>query len=163
MSTLNPMVPPPKLVPPPTLRQRTVPASTTPQARPQARSVSVQNPTYSPTTQPSIRSRENAVVNRFSDTSKATRILLMNAGLILIMAIIYTIWLWVQPEAWNTPLGEGEEFSVFSKLINGLYVSIVTHSTVGFGDFFPLSVPAKILVMIHGMMVFYINLFLGLS
>ena len=88
---------------------------------------------------------------------------MMNVGVILFMAIIYTIWLWVQPEAWNTPLGEGEEFSVFDKLINGLYVSIVTHTTVGFGDFFPLSVPAKIFVMIHGMMVFYFNLFLGLS
>jgi hypothetical protein len=95
--------------------------------------------------------------------SKAVRMLNINLAILVFFGLVYTIWMWVSPDDWASPLGEGESFSVIDKLVNGFYLAVVAHTTVGFGDFYPNSVPAKITSMIHGIIVFYMNLYVGLS
>ena len=82
----------------------------------------------------------------------------INIGLIILFGVIYAFYLIKAENAWATPLGDGEKFSFGDKLINGFYASIIIHTSVGFGDFYPKHLIPKVLVMIHSVLVFFINL-----
>ena len=58
--------------------------------------------------------------------------LYINIFILFIYAIIYTFYLAAVEDAWANPLDEEQEFSDKHKLINGLYVSTIVHTTIGF-------------------------------
>lgn len=64
---------------------------------------------------------------------------------IITFAILYRFLSVHSPSAFSHPLS----------LLDSLYFSVITSLTVGYGDIVPLSQLAKLLVMFHGMFVFY--------
>lgn len=69
--------------------------------------------------------------------------LMKNVGLIVLFAIVYH------------SLPEGS-FNKPMKLIDALYFSAVTHTTLGYGDFYPESNTAKALCSLHSFMMFFL-------
>lgn len=82
----------------------------------------------------------------------------INVAVLFIFGIIYTVYLSMHEDHWATPLGDDEKFSDADKLLNGFYASIIIHTSVGFGDFYPKHAIPKILVAVHSVIVFFVNL-----
>tara|TARA_R100001163_G_C5059658_1_gene196360 strand:- start:1094 stop:1528 length:435 start_codon:yes stop_codon:yes gene_type:complete len=123
-------------------------------------------PAGSPVSPPAytgIANTARGLVSGFNQTGKSMRFVIANIVIILVFGTIYTIWMWAKPEDWANPLGENEEFGIVDKIFNGLYTSVVTHTSVGFGDIFPKSEWAKVTLMLHVIITFMMNLYIGLS
>jgi|SaaInlStandDraft_1057018.scaffolds.fasta_scaffold42443_3 hypothetical protein len=69
----------------------------------------------------------------------------------VIFAVLY-LFLCNDPEDWDGM--DNANDSVGKKLFNRLYFTMTTNTTVGYGDITPKSVKAKILVMMHFLVVF---------
>lgn len=59
---------------------------------------------------------------------------------------------------WILDQDDSEEHFGFSDLIDAYYFSAVTSSSVGYGDFLPKTRKAKILTMIHILIMFFVVL-----
>lgn len=69
--------------------------------------------------------------------------LMKNIGIILVFALLYHSL----PEgSFNKPMNE----------IDAIYFSAVTHTTLGYGDFYPESKTAKSLCSLHSLMMFFL-------
>ena len=64
--------------------------------------------------------------------------------LIVVFAFIYQYMISNNPEEWSHPTDENGD-----SIINGLYVSTVINSTVGYGDYYPFSQRAIIMVVLN--------------
>jgi voltage-gated potassium channel len=87
------------------------------------------------------------VIKRLSNTSimniKLLYITMINFGIILIMAIIITLFFDVNDF-------NGKQYSgiTFNSFIENFYYSTITISTIGYGDIYPITQRARIIVTI---------------
>jgi hypothetical protein len=100
-------------------------------------------------------------------TSKGYILVTVNIIIMLLFSVYYTFRLWDKDTrrlyfGVQDPVNE-IDFSVPHKIINGVYYSIVTHATLGFGDYFPIANETKGVVLFHVLLVFLLNLFIILS
>ncbi len=73
------------------------------------------------------------------------RFLTLNLILILLMAIIY----WVNRDGFNKKIN----------VVDSLYFSTVTQTTLGYGDVYPEKTSTKLLVVFHIITSLYFNVF----
>ncbi len=85
---------------------------------------------------------------------------ILNIVILFFFAIIYTFI--IDTETWSTSVQpeEGSDYTTGQKLKHGIYNSVIIHTTVGFGDFYPKTSLGQIFVMIHALSVFFINMVL---
>ena len=87
--------------------------------------------------------------------------IIANFSLIIIFAVIYYIIYLVQGETEGED-GEKVFYSPYSTdkitFFDALYFSFVVHFTLGFGDIFPSSIVARIAVILHTTLFWFISL-----
>lgn len=95
---------------------------------------------------------------------KAPRFVKVNLGIIFLFGVIYATWFIIKEDDWNVPLSEGKKKTeIYEKIFNGFYFSTVMHTSVGYGDIYPLTDASKIAIMIHATGIFLMNLWVGFS
>lgn len=81
------------------------------------------------------------ILNYLSPTSRLHKVLIMNMILLLIFSMIYYFL-----------FKSGDHFHIKYKdesYLDSLYYTIVTQAFLGYGDIYPISKTAKIVVIIH--------------
>lgn len=87
-------------------------------------------------------------------TSRTTVIMANVAAMLLFAAVYYVIGL---KKNFNLPSFQDKETPDY---FFALYFSTITHSTAGFGDCYPTSGKARMLVMVHLLTVMVMNVYL---
>jgi hypothetical protein len=90
--------------------------------------------------------RSELVISSFLPVGK----LFINLTVIAIFSMIYMVIDFIDTTAFN----KQDEL----KGIDFIYFSTVTHSSVGYGDMYPKSVFAKMVVMLHIVLMLFVNL-----
>jgi len=95
---------------------------------------------------------------------KAPKFVRVNLAIIFLFGIIYAAWFLIKEDDWNVPTQPGKtKTEWYEKIFNGFYFSTVMHTSVGYGDIYPLTDAAKIAIMIHSVSIFLMNLWVGFS
>lgn len=83
---------------------------------------------------------------------------LYNLALIIVFGFIYGRMMTANPKNWASPYESTSDFS----FMDGFYLSVIVHTSVGFGDFYPKGATGKSLVVLHSVLVFIGNLIIGM-
>ena len=95
---------------------------------------------------------------------KAPKFVKVNLAIIFVFGMIYAAWFIIKEDDWNVPTQPGKtKTDVSEKIFNGFYFSTVMHTSVGYGDIYPLTDAAKVAIMIHATSIFLLNLWVGFS
>lgn len=95
----------------------------------------------------------------FSRNRKSIKVVSVNFFIIILFGIIYGAYLNYNQEHWAI----ADSTSSSNNWLNGMYASVIVHTSVGFGDIYPMHLGGKTLVMIHAITAFLYNLYQGLA
>jgi len=97
-------------------------------------------------------------VSFFSKYRKAIKVVSVNLLIIIFFGILYGAYLHQTQDHWSL-----DENASSNPWLNGLYGSVIVHTSVGFGDIYPTHFGGKTLVMLHALIAFLYNLYQGLA
>ena len=89
---------------------------------------------------------KSIVLNYLYNNRNITKLILTHIFIIIFFAIVYHVISYRDEESFSNT----RKMSLF----DSIYFSVIAHTTVGFGDFYPKTIESKFACMMHTLIVF---------